>query len=102
MASSVGWNGGPILLYHIYCMIISSKMGTTCRRARQRLGRVGRERNLTFRAAGRAGSGIARENAGHAAVWRGNSKTSREGHRDRFGAARRLFDVVAEATTYKD
>ena len=55
-----------------------------------------------FLGAGQVGSRIAREHAGHAEVWRGNSKTSRERHRDRFGAARRLFYVVAEATTYKD
>ncbi len=27
MASSVGWNGSPVLIYHIYCKITSSKMG---------------------------------------------------------------------------
>ena len=28
MASSMGWNGGPILFYHIYCMITSPKLET--------------------------------------------------------------------------
>ena len=108
MSSLVGWKSGPVLFYHIYCVITSSKMGigVGCARQRQRLARVGRGRNLVFRVAGLAGSWIAREDAGHAEVWRGNSKTSRERHRDRFlrachrqalrinGAARRLFPAL--------
>ena len=41
-----------------------------------------------------SGCGITREHAGHAEVWRGNSKTSRERHRERNGAARRLFPAL--------
>jgi hypothetical protein len=57
-------------------------------------GSRGGERNLAFRAAGLAGLRIAREYAGQAEVWHGNSKTSRESHRERNGAARRLFPAL--------
>jgi hypothetical protein len=46
------------------------------------------------RACGERVRGIAREYAGHAEACRGNSKTSRERHRERKGAARRLFPAL--------
>jgi hypothetical protein len=85
VASSVGWNSGPILFYHIYCMITSSEMGIGVGKGTAESKACGSwgANGICLSGARSSGLGIVRKQAGRAEVWRGNSKTSRQVHRER-------------------